>query len=43
MEMKKSINKKRNGAAAGLNALTYVPYKKCDSIMNFVIKLGRKI
>ena len=34
---------KRNGAAPGLNALSYIPYKKCSAILKFVMKLGRKI
>ena len=42
-ELKRSVQRKRNGAAPGLNALTYVPYKKCASIMKFVHKLGIKI
>ena len=39
----KSARKKRNGAAPGMNALSYVPYKKCSSIIKFLAKLGRKI
>jgi len=42
-ELKKSVKRKRNGAAPGLNQLTYVPYKKCSGIMKFVLKLGQKI
>ena len=42
-ELNKSINKKRNGAAPGLNALAYVPYKKCAAIMKFVVKFRHKI
>ena len=42
-ELQKSAKKKRNGAAPGLNALTYVPYKKCSAIMQFLAKLSRKI
>ena len=41
-ELKKSVKRKRNGAAPGLNQLTYVPYKKCSGIMKFVLKLGQK-
>lgn len=43
LETMKSVKRKRNGAAAGLNGLTYVPYKKCAAIIKFVVKLGRKI
>jgi len=39
----KSIKRKRNGATPGFNALTYVPYKKCKSLQNFVVKFARKI
>ena len=42
-ELMKSARKKRNGAAPGMNALSYVPYKKCSSIIKFLAKLGRKI
>jgi len=42
-ELKTSVQKKRNGAAPGLNALTYVPYKKCSAILKFVHNLCVKI
>ena len=42
-ELKRSIKRKRNGAAPGMNGLTYVPYKKCTAIMRFVLKLSTKI
>lgn len=32
-ELKRSVRSKRNGAAAGLNALTYVLYKRCNSVL----------
>ena len=35
-ELCKSVRKKRNAAAPGINALTYVPYKKCQSILKFL-------
>ena len=41
-EICKSIKRKRNGATPGFNALTYVPYKKCKSLQNFVVKFARK-
>jgi hypothetical protein len=34
-ELCKSVRRKRNAAAPGINALTYVPYKKCQSILIF--------
>ena len=43
LEMHKSIRKKRNGAKAGFNGITTVPYKKCQALIDFIIKLGRKI
>ena len=43
LEMQKSIRKKRNGAKAGFNGITYVPYKKCQALIDFIIKLGHKI
>ena len=42
-DINQSIRKKRNKAAAGLNALTYVPYKKCPAILKFILQLFRKI
>ena len=42
-DIKHSIRKKRNKAAACLNALTYVPYKKCPAILKFILQLFRKI
>ena len=42
-ELKRSVKRKRNAAAPGLNSLPYVPYKKCNSILNFIHKLGIKI
>ena len=42
-EIKRSVRRKRNGAAPGLNALSYVPYKKCSAVLNFLILLGQKI
>jgi Reverse transcriptase (RNA-dependent DNA polymerase) len=42
-ELQMSAKKKRNGAAPGMNALTYVPYKKCNAIMKFFTKLARKV
>jgi len=42
-ELERGVKRKRNGAAPGLNALTYVPYKKCNALMKFVQKLGIKI
>jgi len=42
-ELRKSVHRKRNGAAPGMNALTYVPYKKCTAVMKFLMKLGHKV
>ena len=42
-EIRKSVRFKRNGAAAGLNSLTYVPYKKCPAIWTILAKLFRKV
>ena len=42
-ELSKSAKRKRNGAAAGLNGLCYIPYKKCIALLKFVEKIGRKI
>lgn len=42
-ELKRSIRRKRNGAAPGFNALTYVPYKKCSAILKFVHRLSKKV
>jgi hypothetical protein len=42
-QLKKAVRHKRNGAAAGLNGLTYVPYKRCDSIMRLVHQIMKRI
>ena len=42
-KLRKSVHRKRNGAAPGMNALTYVPYKKCTAVMKFLMKLGHKV
>ena len=42
-ELKRSVRRKRNGAAPGFNALTYVPYKKCSAILKYVHALSQKI
>ena len=42
-ELQKSTKKKCNGAAPGLNGITYVPYKKCIALLKFVVRLGCKI
>jgi Reverse transcriptase (RNA-dependent DNA polymerase) len=42
-ELEKSIRRKRNSAAPGFNALTYVPFKKCPCIQDFVFQLSKKI
>ena len=42
-DLSKSAKRKRNGAAAGLNGLCYIPYKKCIVLLKFVEKIGRKI
>jgi hypothetical protein len=39
----RSVRRKSNGAAAGLNSLTYVPYKKCKAILITVHKIIKKI
>jgi hypothetical protein len=39
----KVVSKKRNGAAAGLNGLGYVPYKKCPSILKVQLLIFLKI
>ena len=42
-ELHRSVRKKSNGAAAGVNGLTYVVYKKCPSIMRILHKIVKKI
>ena len=42
-EIYKSIRWKRNGSTPGLNALTYVPYKKCKALQKIIVKFTRKI
>ena len=43
LEVQRSLRRKRNGAAPGFNALTYVPFKRCPALFKFIIKLFRKI
>ena len=38
-----SAKRKRNGATPGLDAITYVPFKKCLSLIAFLYRLGLKI
>ena len=38
-----SVKRKRNGATPGLDAITYVPFKKCPSLIAFLYRLGLKI
>lgn len=42
-ELKRSVRTKRNGAAPGLNALSYVPYKQCGAILSVLHKIITKI
>ena len=37
------VHKKSNGAAPGLDAVSYLPYKKCSSILPVLEKLFKKI
>jgi len=39
---KRVLKEKETEQLQGLNALTYVPYKKCNALMKFVQKLGIK-
>ena len=42
-ELRKSVLKKSNGAAPGLNCLTYVPYKKCPILIDMLHRICIKI
>ena len=42
-ELSKSVQKKSNRAAAGINGLSYVPYKKCPAILGTLLKIVKKI
>lgn len=42
-ELTRSANRKRNGASPGLDAITYVVYKRCPSIILFIHLLCIKI
>jgi hypothetical protein len=39
----RSAKRKRNGAAPGLDAIGYVPFKKCRALIKFVHRMGIKI
>lgn len=43
IQLLNSAKRKRNGAAPGLDSLTYVPFKKCPAIIYFLHLLGIKI
>ena len=43
LQLRNSARRKRNGAAPGLDSITYVPFKKCPAIITFLHKLGIKI
>ena len=42
-ELLASVSEKRNGAAPSLNSITYVPFKKCPSLITFLHKIVQKI
>jgi hypothetical protein len=42
-EVCRSVRPKRNKAAPGMNALSYVPYKKCKSIISIIHKICLKV
>ena len=42
-QIAKSARRKRNGACPGLDAITYVPFKKCFALIVFLQLLGLKI
>ena len=42
-DLRRHTTCKCNGAAAGLNSLTYVPYKRCPIILVFLHKIIKKI
>jgi hypothetical protein len=43
MQLRASARRKRNGAASGLDAMGYVPFKKCRALLVFLHRLGIKI
>lgn len=43
VDLQRIVKKKRNKAAPGFNALSYVPYKKCDSILKVLVKIFGRI
>jgi hypothetical protein len=43
LQLRNSARRKRNGAAPGLDSITYVPFKKCAAIISFLYLLGIKI
>ena len=43
LDIRKSISRKRNGAAPGLNGLPYLPFKKCSALQKFIHQLARKV
>ena len=42
-EIKRSARRKSNKASPGLNALSYVPYKKCPAILDTLHRIVKKI
>lgn len=42
-ELMRSVKKKRNGAAAGFNGISYLPLKRCPSLISFMVRLGKRI
>ena len=42
-ELSRAARRKRNGAAAGLDGISYVPYKNCPSLIHFLYRLGSKL
>src|SRR6185312_14654224 len=37
------LRRKSNGSAPGLDGISYVPYKKCPSLLPILVKLFKKI
>lgn len=42
-DLHQSARRKSNGAAAGINGLTYVIYKKCHSVIRYLHKITEKV
>ena len=43
LQFTKELNGRKIGATPGFNALPYIPFKKCKSLQDYIVKFARKV